>query len=310
MISFLLLIIGIFVSSLPSSGAAFLLPCLQHNGWLMATRTTSTSNPSSTFLFQSDLTAEPQDLEDRLIEMARKIKLEVVDGLPALNTLDNQYGLEVIKTRIDHVDKGGLGLVLTELAGVGLSGGRGLVLVSEVTGNAAHAVPSIHVGDAITWVIAGDDYRGRATGLNYERTVEIIGEAKQAMTDGSISLELNRLVQRASIQVEIEDGSGTPKVFDVLAGENLRRLLLRKKINMYDPDTKQFEMPFGQGDCGGEGRCQTCLVDVTEGAELLNPKDTLEQRVTKSRPSSWRQACQTVVGANNKPGTLKLNVNP
>lgn len=251
------------------------------------------------------------DVDQQLLDIAQRLKLEVFDldqGIYGFDSKDNRFGLEVIKTDVSCRD--GLGLVLTEMAGD--RDGRGLVLVSSVAGNAAKANPAIQVGDVITGVRTTDNsYRGRTTGLNYDRTVEVIGEAKEASQDGVITLELNRLVARAKIVIQVEDGSGvTLKTIDALAGENLRHLLLRKGIKLYDPGTRRFDIPYATGDCAGEGLCGTCLVAVKEGVELLNPMSAQEKLITKGRPLSWRASCRAVVGADNKPGTLRIRIKP
>jgi ferredoxin len=250
------------------------------------------------------------DVDGQLLEIAKRLKLEVFDldeGIFGFDSQDHRYGIEVVKINIETED--GLGLVLTEMAGN--ADGRGLVLVSEVSGNAAKASPSIEVGDVITGVIAGDDFRERTTGLNYDRTVEAIGRAKEESTDGTLMLELNRLVKRAEILVDVENGdTGEVQTIQALAGENLRRLILRKGIKMYDYKTKRFDMPFAQGDCAGEGLCGTCLVNVKEGQENLSPKDKMEEMVTKGRPSRWRASCRVVVGADNRPGRLRITTKP
>lgn len=144
----------------------------------------------------------------------------------------------MIKTTLQI--KGGLGLVLTEMAGS--SDGRGLVLVSEVCGNAAKAVPKIEVGDVISGLFTGD-FRERTTELNYDLLVEAIGRAKDASIDGTLTLELDRLVKRAPVIVEVEDGdTGEVQTIQALAGDNLRRLLLGHQIKLYDYKTKRFDM--------------------------------------------------------------------
>lgn len=229
------------------------------------------------------------------------------EGLFGFDSRDNRYGLEVIKTKVST--EGGLGLVLTEMAGS--VDGRGLVLISEVTGNAAKAFPVIEVGDVLTGVIApSTNFRERTTGLNYDLTIEAIGRAKEAASDGVLLLEINRLVKRAEIVVELQDSDGNIREVSTLAGENLRRLLLRKGIKLYDTDTRRFDMPFAKGDCAGEGLCGTCLVEVQEGENLLSPKDSLEELITKGRPIKWRATCRTVVGPDNKPGRIRLKTKP
>jgi len=264
--------------------------------------------------YSSSLTAALDDvLDERLFDIAKKLKLEIFDldeGLYGFDCQDQKYGLEVIKTDVKNVDKNGIGLVLQELAGD--ADGRGLVLVREVNGNAAQASPAIHVGDVITGVWVGDTFRDRTTGLNYDLTMEILGKAKEAAAkaDGVLTLQLNRVIERARIQVEVDDGTGEIQIIEALAGENLRRLLLRKGIKLYDRQTKRFDMPYATGDCAGDGLCGTCLVAVQEGQDSLNEKDNSEKLITKGRPLSWRAACRTVIGADNKPGVLRVSIHP
>ena len=250
-----------------------------------------------------------------LLDIAQKLKLEIFDleeGIYGYDCKDQQYGLEVIQTSIDLSSDGnneGLGLVLTEMASS--SDGRGLVLISDVMGNAAIANPTIKVGDAITGIRAGPTFRERVTGSNYDVMVDAIGQAKSiAMnTDGHLFLELNRVVKRAKIVVQVDDGQSTTTV-EALAGENLRRLLMRKGIKLYDRATKRFDMPFASGDCAGEGLCGTCLVAVEKGSEFLSPISDTEKLIMKGRPLSWRASCRTVVGANNEDGTIKISTHP
>ncbi|KAL7577708.1 hypothetical protein ACA910_015216 [Epithemia clementina (nom. ined.)] len=273
--------------------------------------------------FSSDSSNEEQqesELENRLIYIAQRLKLEVFDldeGVYGFDSQDPMYGLEVIQTEISLKTKSdGLGLVLTELAGN--ADGRGLVLISEVAGNAAKASFPIHVGDVITGIRTTDGkFQARTTGLNYEGTVEVIGLAKEAATgpqgDGILSLQLNRLVKRATIVVQVQDEKGDfATTIEARAGENLRRLLLRKGVKLYDRRTKRFDMPYATGDCAGEGLCGTCLVAIKSSSsnDCLNPKDNLEALITKGRPMSWRASCRTVVGANNQDASLCIQVKP
>lgn len=260
-----------------------------------------------------------RELDDRLLFIAQRLKLEVFDldeGIYGFDSQDPAYGLEVIQTDVTLKD-GGLGLVLTEMAGN--ADGRGLVLISEVAGNAAKASFPIQVGDVITGVrTTTGKFQARTTGLNYDGTVEAIGLAKEqalskdAEGDGILSLQLNRLVRRAKILVEVQDEKGDVTMIEARAGENLRRLLLRKSIQLYDRRTKRFDMPYATGDCAGEGLCGTCLVAVqsTTSPDMLNPKDNLETLITKGRPLSWRASCRTIVGANNQDGTMSIQVKP
>ena len=97
---------------------------------------------------------------------------------------------------------------------------------------------------------------------------------------------------------------------DSYAGENLRRLLLKREIKLYEGRTKRFGMPFATGDCAGEGICGTCLVAIDKGKELLNPMNDLEKLITKGRPLNWRASCRTIVGENDEPGELSIRTTP
>ena len=276
---------------------------------------------STTTNNNSDDEADTSDaIDEKLYNIAKRLKLEIFDldeGIFGFDSRDSLYGLEVVQTeiRLSHTDPS-LGLVLTEMAGH--ADGRGLVLVSEVSGHAAQAQPSaIAVGDVLTGVRTSDGrVRERTTGLNYDRTVEAIGAVKQAALDGDgiIHLELDRLVKRATINVEVVQPDGSVVEIPALAGDNLRRLLLRKDIRLYNRQTKRFDMPYATGDCAGEGLCGTCLVavegDHRTSNKLLSPKEGAEEMITRGRPLSWRASCRTVVGPDNEGGTLRIRVQP
>lgn len=256
-------------------------------------------------------------LDERLVGIAKKLKLEIFDldeGIYGFDSQDQRFGLEVIKTKVSVQEDTGIGLILTEVAGD--NDGRGLVLVREVTGQAAQAEPKIEVGDVVTgaWTGEGKErVRERTTGLNYDLTVDCLGRVKAAAVESTnpvLTLQLNRLVERAPIRVEVDDGSGDIQVVDALAGENLRRLLLRKGISLYDRKTKRFDMPYATGDCAGDGLCGTCLVAVQEGMQSLNDPDSHEKIIAKGRPLSWRAACRATIGADNRPATLRILTHP
>jgi len=61
-----------------------------------------------------------------------------------------------------------------------------------------------------------------------------------------------------------------------LSGDNLRTLLMHHNVRVYDERTIRLDT-LGTGDCGGEGICGTCLVEVLEGMETLNPKSVKEE---------------------------------
>lgn len=214
--------------------------------------------------------------------MAHKLKLQVYDtttGVYGFDSRDRLYGMENARVTLPVSPEEPLGLELTELAHATESGDeRGLTLVSGVFGF-AKASGNIKIGDTVIGVFAGDDYKESTTALNYDATMDVLMEAKQYAVDNNldtIDLELNRLVKREPVKVIIEedwrDGHGsapTSTEIDALAGDNLRLLLMHKHLKVYDDRTVRLDT-LGTGNCGGEGICGTCLVEVLEGAEHLN----------------------------------------
>ena len=253
--------------------------------------------------------------DDLLMDIAKKLRLHVFDleeGIFGFITNDYKFGIEVVRTVVDIEPS--IGLELTEMAAG--SDGRGLVLVSGVNGNAAKCQPPIHVGDVVTGVSVGEKWKEKTIEFNYDQTVETIEQAKQEAEkhkSSQIFLELNRVVPRSKIQVQVVSGDtgNIVQTVEGLAGENLRLLLMRQGIKVYDSRTKRFDLPYATGDCGGEGMCGTCLVAVLENEnDILTPKDSIEHLITKKRPESWRASCRTVVGVDNKSGTIRIQTCP
>ena len=198
---------------------------------------------------------------------------------------------------------------MTQVAQSTTEQGRGLVLVSKVGGNAAASTVPIEVGDTLVSVgVAGEEgtnnKREEAMGLDYDATMDAIIRAKtQAQlsimdddsgTNGaSIILEFNRLVQRKAVTVVVDGASSNGKSINVegKAGDNLLQLLKRHNIDVN-----------AGSSCGGEGICGTCMVQILEGEESLNKAKTKSEREGK------RKSCQTVVGADNKEGTIRISL--
>jgi len=168
------------------------------------------------------------------------------------------------------------------------------------------------VGDALVGIRAvdGSSLQRRLTALDYDATFEAIREVV-ASTD-RIVVEANRVVKRAAVTVEYAvDGDPTSAgTLSALAGDNLRKLLLREDVKLYDPKTKRYDQPYARGDCAGEGICGTCLVAVEQGAAALSPKDATERLITQRRPLSWRAACRCVVGADNQDAVVRVRLRP
>ncbi|MBW4621413.1 MAG: (2Fe-2S)-binding protein [Cyanosarcina radialis HA8281-LM2] len=84
----------------------------------------------------------------------------------------------------------------------------------------------------------------------------------------------------------------------VADGANLRQKALQNGIEIYNWTGKLT-------NCGGNGQCGTCIVEIVEGMENLSPKTDFEQRRLKKKPESYRLACQTLVN-----GPVKVKTKP
>jgi hypothetical protein len=271
-------------------------------------------NPSIARRVPLKATETEANIESQLDEIAHKLRLNVYDvntGVYGIESKDPLYGIENIHTKVRMDRHGSLGIELTEVAHSDLDH-RGLVLVSKVTGLAEHDTP-IHVGDTVIGVFVDEGFKESTTGLDYDDTVDVINRAKEYAVEhhNMITLELNRLVKKAHVKVIVENDDSTETELDALAGDNLRLLLMHKHVDLYDPKTHRLDQPNVCGNCGGEGICGTCLVSVQEGMEHLNKVGPQESSILTNRPSNWRAACKTVVGADNEQDTtLRIRLHP
>ena len=78
------------------------------------------------------------------------------------------------------------------------------------------------------------------------------------------------------------------KEIDAAYGANLRFKAQENNIDIYTFMGKLTQ-------CGGYGQCGTCVVDIVEGTQNVSPRNAVENRMLKKRPSSCRLACQTIV---------------
>ncbi|KAE8662990.1 Photosynthetic NDH subunit of subcomplex B 3 [Hibiscus syriacus] len=99
---------------------------------------------------------------------------------------------------------------------------------------------------------------------------------------------------------------GTPDVHfrRACGGQKLRDIMLDNNIELYGP----YGRPLL--NCAGGGTCGTCMVEVVEGMELLNPRTEKEKEKMKRKPKSWRLACQTTVGKPDSRGMLVIQQLP
>ena len=80
----------------------------------------------------------------------------------------------------------------------------------------------------------------------------------------------------------------------LVAGSNLRRSMLARNVLLNDPMARRFDAGVGTGDCGGEGGCCTCAVEVVSGAQVLSGQKTQEEQMLRRFPR-WRLACKAGV---------------
>ncbi|KAJ4831724.1 hypothetical protein Tsubulata_038273 [Turnera subulata] len=63
-------------------------------------------------------------------------------------------------------------------------------------------------------------------------------------------------------------------------------------------------------NCGGGGTCATCMVEVVQGKELLNPRTDKEKEKLKRKPRNFRLACQTTVSNPESGGMVVIQQLP
>ena len=250
--------------------------------------------------------------------VAHKLRLQVYDldsGVYGFESKDPDYGVEVVRTFLHIDDDDKLGLELTEVAH-GMGDHRGLVLVSDMLMDQNHHNQRIHKGDTIVGVFVGENFKESVTDMDYDDTVDVLNRAKdyaKSIGGSTISVELNRLVKRAKVQVQVEDESGKVVEMEAKAGDNLRSLLLHHHAALYGNKKAlhRLDQPDLTTDCGGEGICGTCLVKINQGMDHLNKIGPQESSILQERPESWRAACKTVVGADNQDDTtLRIRLHP
>ncbi len=81
-------------------------------------------------------------------------------------------------------------------------------------------------------------------------------------------------------------------------GANLRQKAVQNGIDIYSWKGKLT-------NCGGNGQCGTCIVEIVAGMENLSPKTDFEKRRLKKKPDNYRLACQTLVN-----GEVSINTKP
>ncbi|WMV44147.1 hypothetical protein MTR67_037532 [Solanum verrucosum] len=96
--------------------------------------------------------------------------------------------------------------------------------------------------------------------------------------------------------VFLPDGTPDVQLRKACGGQKLRDIMLDANVELYGPYARPLL------NCGGGGTCATCLVEVVEGKELLNPRTDKENENLKRHPKNWRLACQAIVGKPDSRG--------
>ncbi|KAK7387068.1 hypothetical protein VNO78_27559 [Psophocarpus tetragonolobus] len=104
--------------------------------------------------------------------------------------------------------------------------------------------------------------------------------------------------------VLLPDGTPDMHFRSASGGQKLRNIMLDSNIELYGPYARPLL------NCGGGGTCGTCMVEVLEGKELLNPRTDKEKEILKKKPKNWRLACQTTVGKPDSTGAVVIQQLP
>jgi ferredoxin len=234
--------------------------------------------------------------------------------------------VDTVKVELPRKIGQGLGLELLEIAG-GRDDGFGIVVINGIVEGGAAEGSEILLGDSISQIsirktsrqaednVLSDVEEIESVGLEcygYDKTVETIVSLPPAESDGeSIILTLKRLRRKPKVKVTLQypPSQNEPDVMiELFAGENLRRAMLTRGVKMNDPYVARFDNG-GTGDCGAEGTCATCAVEIVKGGELLSPAKTQEQQIFVKRPRR-RMACKAIVGYGMQEGEMTIKVNP
>jgi ferredoxin len=218
---------------------------------------------------------------------------------------------------------GGLGLLLTEIAG-GRDDGIGITIIEEVLVNGNAAIYSgLLPGDSIISLSVSqstgndvDTTRVATECLGYDATIDAITSLPTPVSENEVVVvTVKRIRRQPKVTVKLqyppnekEKKQDEDVIVELYTGENLRRALLTRGIKLNDKLAIRFDSG-GSGDCGADGTCATCVVGVTKGLELLSPMTQQESQILSNKPR-WRMACKAIVGYGMMEGELTLQVNP
>ena len=178
-------------------------------------------------------------------------------------------------------------------------------------GNGERAIGgSIQAGDAFVAATSlGSSNTVTLEGLNYDGVLENLGALDPSKP---VRLQLKRLkrMPRATVRLVFPEVEKRPdETLTLFTGANVRRSMLSSGVKLNDPLARRFDAGSGTGDCGGEGTCCTCVVDVQRGAEALSDPGIQETQILKSYPR-WRLACKASVAELEEDVEVVMKVQP
>jgi len=203
----------------------------------------------------------------------------------------------------------GIGLGLEEM---GLAGDVGLVLVESIVegGNAAQASAPFLPGDALISVRdAAGSVEVTLEGATYDATVEALSSLDPAL--GELVFTIRRLERQPTVSVRLQFAGEDrdDELLKMLPGQPLRQTILARGIKLNDPLALRFDSG-GPGDCGGEGCCCTCAVQVVSGIDLLNDQKAQERQMLRKHPD-WRLGCRARISEGlEEDGDLVVRASP
>ena len=224
--------------------------------------------------------------------------------------------VDTLRIVVPRIPGQGLGLELLELAG-GRSDGLGITIISGLVESGCADGTGLVPGDSLSKLAVRDADGNEIAAesvecFGYDKTVEAIGSLPPPEQGPSLVLTVKRLRRKPKVQMTFKYPAHQQEddiTLELFAGENLRRAMLTRGIKLNDPLARRFDSG-GSGDCGADGTCATCTVDVEQGLNLLSPPTMTESQIFKRKPESWRMACRAIVGYGMQEGEMVLRVNP
>ena len=120
--------------------------------------------------------------------------------------------------------------------------------------------------------------------------------ALSSATKQSAFSTVRRLVRQPIVSVRLQfpgEEGRADETLEMLPGQPLRQTILSRGIKLNDPLALRFDSG-GPGDCGGEGCCCTCAVQVVAGLDALNEQKSQERQMLKKH-ADWRLGCRAAI---------------